>query len=171
MTGVQRGRLGCGSTDTPRLQQMCPSSCNWLWGKPALFRECHQLKPNEYFHLQLCHHLQLPGHRSCSFHCQGRNLGKNSLLPPTIASSFMQWSSVCWDVPWGHEGFTSGRCTLSPRDDFSFGSSLLWFLNATDRFVWSGTAPERGKSCPSGRMCLSSTSPPSFGVPSAEDPG
>lgn len=99
--------------------------------------------------------------------------GKISLLPPTVSSSFMQWSSVCLDVPWSPEGFTSGRCTLSLRDDF-FGSSILWgriiflkgsfclllyiqswFLNAADSFVWSGTGPERGKSCPSGRTHLS----------------
>lgn len=167
---------------------MCPSLCNWLWRKPALPRECHQLKPNEYFCLQLCHRLQLLGHGSCSFHCQGGNLGKTSLLTPTASSSFTQWSSGCRDAPWSPEGFTSGRCTLSLRDvffwlfialgeDYFLTRFLLpspciqsWFLNAADRFVWSGTGLERGKSCPSGRTCLSSKSPPNFGVPGAQDP-
>lgn len=95
----------------------------------------------------------------------------------------MQWSLVCLDVPWSPEGFTFhsgtiflGYSLLWVRIIFLQGSFCLllyiqsWFLDAADRFVWSGTGPEGGKSCASGRTG-SVPHPPHAGVPSAEDPG
>lgn len=131
---------------------------------------------------------------SCSFHCQGGNLGKNSILP-TVSSSFIWDQSACM-FPGVLRVILPKKSTLSLRDDFFFfGCLLLWvriiFLQGsfprclllTYRVgFWmllvdlSGVVQNQkgAKSCPSGRTRLSSTSstsPCNFGVPSAEDPG